>query len=289
MKHVKPKIIFAGLAQNCAPFLTATLKNIENMTNLASEAAYIFLENDSKDSTQQDLLDWGANKENFKFINLDGLNTMPARSMRLEFLRNTYIEVIKADNDLKSFDILIIIDMDDVSTFLMNLEQLERAIEYLNSENSIAAVFPNQLGIYYDMWALRHPELCPMDIWEEVFNFVADNKCSDKEAFEKTFAKRIFSIDVNREPIEVKSAFGGLGIYKMQYVLKNPNPYVGVKIQVLRTSPRIEICRWQLLEHAHFHEGIRSIGGKLYVLPYLINGDHTGMTFPESGFRMMLF
>jgi len=85
MKHVKPKIIFAGLAQNCAPFLTATLKNIENMTNLASEDAYIFLENDSKDSTQQDLLDWGANKENFKFINLDGLNTMPARSMRLEF------------------------------------------------------------------------------------------------------------------------------------------------------------------------------------------------------------
>lgn len=289
MTNVKPKIIFAGLAQNCAPFLQDVLKNMENMASFASDVAYIILENDSKDSTKQDILTWGSNKKNFNFINLDGLNHLPVRSMRLEFLRNTYIEVIRADDYLKSFDLLMVVDMDDVSSYLIDSGQLCRAIDFLNSENDIAAVFPNQFGVYYDMWALRHPELCPGDIWKEVFDFVQINNCSDKEAFENTFAKRILSIDINEEPIEVESAFGGLGIYKMQYILNNPNPYVGVKIQVLATSPRVEICRWQLLEHAHFHQGIRSIGGRLFVLPYLINGDHTGMTFPESGFRMMLF
>lgn len=287
--RIKPKIIFAGLAQNCAPFLLDVLKNIERMSSVASESAFIFLENDSKDSTKNHIQEWGKDKKNFKFINLDGLSSFPVRSMRLEFLRNTYIEAIRADDQLRQFDLLIVVDMDDVSSYAIDLDRFQKALNFLDSQGDFAGVFPNQIGTYYDMWALRHRKFCPSDIWEEAFDYAREMRCSDKEAFDNTFAKKIFSIDENEPPIEVDSAFGGLGIYKMKFVLENPNPYVGVKIKIMATSPRIELCRWQLLEHAHFHKGIKNLGGKLFILPYLINGDNTGLTFPESGFRMMPF
>jgi hypothetical protein len=40
------------------------------------------------------------------------------------------------------------------------------------------------------------------------------------------------------------------------------------------------VARWQVCEHVHFNHGIRSIGGRLFVMPSLINGDHTQGAFP---------
>jgi len=87
--ETKPKIAFVGLAQNCAQYLPAVLRNIENMATLASESAFLFLENDSTDDTKAILNGWGNNRPNFTLLNFDGLNSLGVRTVKLEILRNT--------------------------------------------------------------------------------------------------------------------------------------------------------------------------------------------------------
>ncbi len=285
----KPKIIFAGLAQNCAQYLPDVFKNIENISTLASETAFIFVENDSSDSTKQAITQWGSSKNNFKFISLDGLNQVKMRTIRLEFLRNMYLEVIKADENFRSFDVLVVLDMDDVSSFQIEMEKLTDAINLLQNQEDVAAVFPNQIGRYYDMWAFRHPKLCPQDVWQEVSEYVRLHHCSDQEAFDNTFAKKILVIDINSELIEVESAFGGLGLYKMKCVLTNPNPYLGSKIKILDTHPQINFCKTQICEHVHFHEGLRMAGKKLVIFPSLINGVNDRVHTNPSFYRSLPF
>jgi hypothetical protein len=64
----KPKIVFAGAVQNCARFLPAVFANIEKMASLASETAFVFVENDSTDGTKEVLNQWGQGRANFNLI-----------------------------------------------------------------------------------------------------------------------------------------------------------------------------------------------------------------------------
>ena len=284
------KIIFTGAVQNAENYLPAVIMNIENLTKLFSEAAYIFIENDSTDNTKKILKDWGSSKSNFHLISFDGLKAIPVRTVRLEMIRNAYIETIRHYARLRDFDYLVVLDMDDVGMYLIDIQDVSSAIEFLNASPTRAAVFANQRGTYYDMWALRLPSQCPGDIWEDVLDYVIKYKCSDDIAYAETFAKRVFSIEESLGPIKVDSAFGGFGIYKMEYVLNNPNPYLGSKTKIVPLGDGTPCyARWQVSEHVHFHAGITSQGGEMYIYPKLINGVNSGVRFPPSAFRGMLF
>jgi hypothetical protein len=287
---MQPKIIFAGAVQNSAQHLSAIFQNIKGISKLASDVAYIFVENDSTDSTKFGLRNWGLNKSNFHLISLDGLNQIPARTVRLELVRNTYIELIKQDAYLRSFDFLVVMDMDEVNIHPIDINIFANALSFLGELSNRAAVFANQQGGYYDMWALRSNEYCPIDVWEEVLDYSHAYKVSDEKAFDDTFAKRILTFDIKKEGIEVDSAFGGLGIYKMKYVLGNQNPYVGSKIKLLKNEDgQLHVLRTQICEHVHFHQGLRSQLGSLYIFPSLINGVLSKASFNPSFFRSLLF
>lgn len=290
MNKIQPKIIFAGAVQNNEKYLPSVIQNIENLTKLFSEVGYIFIENDSTDNTKEILKKWGNNKSNFHLVHLDGLNEIPIRTIRLEMVRNAYLETIKHYSGLRDFDYLVILDMDDVGGYPINIQEASNAIEFLKASSTRAAVFANQKGTYYDMWALRLTSQCPSDVWEDVLNYVIKHNCSDEVAYAETFAKRVFSIAESLEPIKVDSAFGGLGIYKMEFVLNNPNPYLGYKTKIV-PSDNGNLCyaKWQMCEHVHFHAGIKSQGGEMFIYPSLINGINSGVNFPPSAFRGMLF
>ncbi len=277
----KPKIVFAGAVQNCARFLPAVFANIEKMASLASETAYVFVENDSTDGTKEVLNQWGQGRANFNLINMDGLKSIPVRGLRLEIARGTFLELIKTYKDYRDYDLMIVLDMDDAGSYPLDVAEVKKAIDFLAAESDRAAVFANQIGTYYDVWTLREPKLCPGDAWEEVMDYVAKHKVSPEEAHAQTFAKRVHSFPPTMAPFEVESAFGGLGIYKMGYVIKNPNPYLGSKMKAVPTDDgSFAIARWQVCEHVHFNHGIRSIGGRLFIMPSLINGDYTNGSFP---------
>ena len=290
MNEPLPKIIFAGAVQNSSKHLPSVLKNLDNISKLASEVGYIFIENDSVDTTKTDLRAWGSNKSNFNLVSLDGLSQIPVRTVRLEIVRNTYLELIKTDSKLRNFDFVVILDMDEVNSHQIDIKNFSNSLSFLHDSNSRAAAFANQQGGYYDLWALRSNELCPVDVWQEVLDYAHAHKVSDEEAFSKTFAKRIVNLESYKEPIEVDSAFGGLGIYKMKFILDNVNPYLGSKIKVLRNDDeQLQVLRTQICEHVHFHDGIRAQGGSLFIFPSLINIILHKNSFNPSFFRSLIF
>ena len=290
MNKIQAKIIFAGAVQNGENHLPSVFQNIEVLSRLFSEVGYIFVENDSTDNTKQMLKEWGSDKPNFHLIDLDGLNTIPIRTIRLETARNAYLETIRHYSQLQDFNYLAILDMDEIGAYLINIQEVSNAIEFLNASSTRAAVFANQRGAYYDLWALRLIPQCPGDIWEDVLDYVIEHNCSDEIAFAETFAKRIFSIEESTEPIKVDSAFGGFGIYKMGYVLNNPNPYLGSKTKIVPLDDGTTCyAKWQVCEHVHFHAGIKSQGGEMFIYPKLINSVNFGINPHPSSFRMLLF
>jgi hypothetical protein len=285
-KHV----IFAGIARDCEKFLPKVLETINQLSDLFKESAYVFLENDSTDGTKKLFYEWGQNKSNFTFLNMDGLGQLPIRTLRLEYLRNACVQFIKNDSALSQFDYLIVLDMDDVNSSGLDPARIKESILFLDQKEDRAAIFANQDGTYYDMWALRHKIICPKDIWEEIFEYVQEFKVDDEIAYQNTFQKRIFSLGLQEDYLEVESAFGGLGVYKLSYVIKNPNPYLGSKVKVTKNDAGIPmIFRFQSCEHVHFNLGIRSIGGHLFIKPNLINSKNTGLQFPPSAFRSLIF
>jgi len=284
------RVIFAGIARDCEKFLPEVLKTINQISELFKDSGYVFLENDSSDATKKILNEWGRSKKNFTFLNMDGLGQLPIRTLRLEYLRNACIQFIKSEISINGFDYLIILDMDDVNSSGLDVSKISESIEFLEQEKERAGVFANQLGTYYDMWALRHQKLCPLDVWEEIFDYVQLFKVSDEVAYQNTFQKRIFSLGLQDDYLEVDSAFGGLGIYKLSYVLNNPNPYLGSKVKVVKNEADIPmIFKFQSCEHVHFHLGIRGCGGKLFIKPNLVNGKNDGLQFPPSAYRGMTF
>ena len=284
------RVVFAGCAKNCAADLPAVLSNIERIATLFSDAAYVIVENDSTDGTKEILASWSRDKRNYFGVCLDGLeHAEPVRTRRLEVARNAYIQMILNDGGLKSFDFLILIDLDEVNAGVLDLAAIRLAAEFLIGRESCAAVFANQRGTYYDMWALRHAQMCPNDIWEDVLDYATTNAVDDEQAFAATFAPRIFSLNPDSEPIPVDSAFGGLGLYKIDFIARNPNPYLGYKLKLLRRREDYQCLRLQTCEHVHFHRGLRLIGGELYIFPALINIENSTVLFSSSAYRGLTF
>ena len=282
------RVVFASCVKNCAGALPRLLNNISRVSVLFAESAFIFVENDSTDSTKVVIRAWCRDKPNARLITLDGLDaSCPVLTIRLETARNLYISEICSH--FSGFDYLFVLDCDERAESI-DLDALSRAIEYLSSEKTCAGIFGNCRGTYYDMWALRHPTYCPGDIWEEMCDYALSHNATDEQAFRQTFAKRLFSLSQAAPPLEVDSAFGGLGIYKISSVLRNKSKYVGRKLKTMLVGPgRTQPVGWQSCEHVSFNAGLRELGERLFVLPYLVNCDYTGVLFPPSALRKLLF
>jgi hypothetical protein len=285
----KGSIVLAGCAKNSAPFLPGALRNLERIGSLFSESACVVLENDSADQTKQLLSAWGRGRKNFEMVSFDGLAKMEPRTLRLEFVRNTLVEIVRSWDMVRDFDYVFLADLDDVNARELDLGQFSEALDWMAGRPDVAAIFPNQIGPYYDMWALRHETICPADVCEEVYDYQVSHDCDDETAYQATFARRIFTLPVTNAPLQVDSAFGGFGIYRLGYYLRNQNPYWGHKVKIIRKARQCTIRRFQQCEHVHFHAGIRQLGGKLFVMPGLINRQTTGIQFSHSWHRSLVF
>jgi hypothetical protein len=283
------RAVFLSLARDCARFLPDVLRNIRLISDLFGKAAFVFIENDSYDSTKAILEDWSAKAESAKIISLDGLALqIPPRTVRLAHIRNFGIAFIK--DAFADFDYVFILDADDSNRNPIDIQAVGKALQFLGSNENYAGVFANQFGTYYDMWALRHPLLCPNDIWEEVADFVISNNATDQFAFDKMFRPKILNIGTDHDAIGVESAFGGLGIYKMSSILANKSQYVGQRLKNIQFGVNdIRHSGFQTCEHVTFNKGFIANGEQLFILPYLINGIRPDIAFPVSAWRGMFF
>ncbi len=274
-----------GLARDCEKYLPRVLMNLGRLEAIFENVFYLVLENDSLDKTKQVLMDWGGKKSNFLLMSFDGLGANSIRGLRLEFLRNVAIEFLKSNMRFNSFDYYINLDLDDANSFTIDMSEIKRSIEFLEKDEANSAVFANQFGHYYDIWALRQSELCPHDAWEEVLDYVEEHRVTDLEAFENTFKKRILNFKKGEIFIPVNSAFGGLGIYKIKKIVSSKIPYIGSKVKILNNS----VIRFQQCEHVSFNTGLVADGGKLFINPNLINGHYSAPIYNPSSFRDLIF
>jgi hypothetical protein len=282
------RAVFTGCVKSCADALPRFLDNISRVSALFAESAFIFVENDSTDSTKVVIRDWCGDKPNARLISLDRLDaSCPFLTIRLETARNVYLS--EMCSHFSGFDYLFVLDCDERAVAI-DLDAMSQAVGFLSTDENCAGVFGNCRSTYYDMWALRHPTYCPGDVWEEVCDYAVSHNATDEEAFQQTLAKRLFSISPDVPPFEVDSAFGGLGIYKISSVLRNKNKYLGRKMKnILSGTGRTNPFGWQCCEHVSFNAGFRDLGERLFVLPYLINCDKTGVLFPPSAWLTLLF
>jgi len=279
--------VFVGCVRDCEAFLPGVLSNLESLSRLFRQSAYVMIENDSRDRTKDVLNDWGRGQERFYLESLDGLDAqVRPRTARLAIARNRYLDIVR-NSDLRDFDYLIVMDLDNVCQRAVDTDAFIEAVGYLNSGPSHAGVFANQEGPYYDLWALRHPELCPSDVWMDILAYAMTNGVSDEEAFDRVFRPRVFSLPENSAPISVDSAFGGLGIYKMQAALEGA--YRGEREVRVKPYDAPELTMTvQLCEHVPFNRRITKGGGRLFIMPSLINHTTLHMDYPPSDCRTIV-
>lgn len=271
------------------------------MLSLASffkAASYIAVTNDSSDDTGEILQRWCARHATARLINMDGIGEQySARTMRIAAARNRYLDIVR--QEAASYDYMIVVDLDEVSVDPFNVDMFLKAIQFLNTTSAGAAVFPTQLS-YYDVFALRHETLCPNCIFEEAFDKIYVNQIDAKTLWRELFWQRCSRISAafnNAEgPIEVQSAFGGLGIYKMSSVLRNKRRYIGHKVKTLSPSTRQhfgfkenDIVGWQICEHVEFNRGFVENGEKLYVLPGFVNSSVQSLNIEQWEQRGLSF
>jgi glycosyltransferase involved in cell wall biosynthesis len=266
-------VVFVGCARNCKPHIGGVLENVARFAAEFREAAYIFVENDSADGTPSVLESWLEGRPLSTLIRLDGLTVKhPSRTDRIAAARNAYLEHI-AGGALRDFDYLVIIDVDDVNAKPISLDAFRDALELLENDSSYAAVFACSDPVYYDVWALRHPEWCPADVWDEVR---AHPELPYAAAVQRFVRSRQIAIPADSPPIDVQSAFGGLGIYRLSGTL-------GARYDGL-TSTGAERC-----EHVPFNLAVGE-SGRLSILPSLRNrapAEHLPLTVASFPSRVV--
>jgi hypothetical protein len=248
-------ILFAGLAKNVRKSIPYVLENLDAYGSLFREHKVYVVENASSDGTKEYLYKWANEKQCRIHIDADEVvkrNCQPSWALgtRLAFLRNMYMDRIEQEDNLR-YPFVVIADCDNVNELPIERDSILAAVRYLSQKPDRAAVFANQRGFYYDISALRHEHWCPGDCWQDVNAW--SNIGFVSEAVWGCVGSRQIHIPADVKPIEVNSAFGGLGIYKTSF-LKG-----------------LQYCGTEC-EHVSLHRDIVSKGGRLFIFPSLRNG-----------------
>ena len=282
------RALITGCAQNCAADLPNVLHNIEVLRNLCSSSRVLLLENDSSDHTATVIRDYANKNRDVHALAFPGLNQrIPGKTVRLAHLRNTALHWLEANGGWASIDWLVVLDLDAVNAAPWNPDQLQNALSWWQEQPDAAGLFANQLGPYYDLWALRHPSLCSNDVWAAMLHLHAEQpELSDTELMTAVLEPRRFQLDPGAQPLEVDSAFGGLGIYSSRWLAQSGARYYGEHPLQWQSPQGSRWLRWQCCEHVALHERLRSAGGRLWIHPALINWDtRQGQRPNPSGWR----
>jgi FkbM family methyltransferase len=253
-------LLVVGIVKDCAHQLSADLERLSNALSKFRSRSWLLIESDSTDRTLQALEQARGTADNFRFISLGHLGAQyPARTDRMALCRNAYVDEIRISSLYRNIDYVVVADFDGLNTHV--------------SETSIASCFAsrdwdvcaaNQDAPYYDIWALRHRDWCPVDCWAQ-YNFLRRFIVDEKVAKYVAVYSKMAVIPQGSPWIEVDSAFGGLAIYKKK--LFSCSSYDGV-------DDRGE----QVCEHVAFHQSLRQQGYRIFINPQLINAGYTDHT-----------
>ena len=267
------RALITGCVQNCGPHFPAVLANVELLRGLCSESRVLLLENNSTDQTVAEIRAYAGQHDGIHALGFPDLNAqIPIKTVRLAHLRNTSMEWLALHGGWSSIDLLVVLDFDEVNGAPWDLDTIKGGLHWLNQQPDAAGLFANQLGPYYDLWALRHREHCADDVWAAMFTLHGKHpEFSDQRLLESVYLPREFCLAPHDLPLEVESAFGGLAFYRSSWLARAEPRYVGETPLAWQGPNGLRWLRWQCCEHVAFHRQIRAAGGRLWIYPQLIN------------------
>lgn len=214
---INKSILIAALARDCNNSIIRNVPKIELLRKEFKESHVIIIENDSKDGTKETLKRWKERSEGVDTIMNDfGTVTIPEKSEKISnpgssnyriskmaSYRNMYMDYArKADFDI---DYLIVMDI-DIDDF--SVEGVVKSIK--NAPDDWGALFANGNKIFNDK----------LKSYYDYFAYVPyGNKTLSMRYNDMFFqARKIRNALKNNEYVKCISAFGGLAVYKWEYI-----------------------------------------------------------------------
>lgn len=273
------KIVFCGLSKNCGETLIKNLKFIDRFIHSYKDydIRSIVIESDSIDGSLEHLKNLTANSSIELFIENNLESTTPSRIERIAICRNIGLNYIK--KNFSSLNDLIYIPYDNDIDLFQNTNETKfmSIIESMLNEKNVNVIFPISEPYYYDIFALRAKG------W---VNYNAQRIVGILKRKIKLFSfiwNYIFIFRNQLPPnkikiLDVESAFGGIGIYKLNNIDQSDLQYVVSKKDKDFYSEHIEFNKkfnglkinleWVIkAPHQHLEYKSQSFSGKMkYIL-----------------------
>jgi hypothetical protein len=260
MREHKPinaaAVVVVGCVRNGSKTVRRAVETLARATAGFASVHFLVIESDSTDSTLAELASLRQQSERFEFIALGTLaERIPGRTERIAHCRNRYLEELQTNARYASVDYVIVADLDDVNNDLRR-EAVETCWSTSHPWDVVTA---NQSDAYYDIWALRHPDWCPVDCHDQYSRL--RGIFGHPRALAIAIHSRMARLSPKAEWVEVDSAFGGLAIYRREALLAGT--YSGVE-------DGHSVC-----EHVPLHAQLRTKGWRIFINPALINAHRT--------------
>jgi hypothetical protein len=244
------KVAIIGAARDVGDSFLKLFSVINSSFKIFKEIQFFISENNSIDTTRETLVKLSKENKNFNIILLeDDINLVKYKTERIARARNMALDaVVKSEFNP---DYIAVLDLDHI-----NLGLTSDSLLSCWKHNNWDAMFANQPEGYYDIYALRHNLWSPRDWLIDYFEL--EKNFGKKVAMDLSLNSKRIKIEKNKDLISVDSAFGGLGIYTFDEIMKTK--YVGL------SETGEPIC-----EHLSVNLAIKKNGGNLYINPGLTN------------------
>jgi hypothetical protein len=224
-------VFFCGISKNCAATMQKNLDFLSDFLNNSTFHSYgVFVDSDSTDGTKSLLKKFSSDLQNVIYEDLDNLEeTFSNRIERIKISRNRCLEIVSNMTRKKKF-IYIPIDLDLDLFKYTTVQSFEDLIIYCINKNVPNGIFPFSEPYYYDIFALRGSNWVNINsqYWVQKFKkFIKIGSFVFNYLF--IFRHQISSSEYKLKNSKIRSAFGGIGIYKFNdglnyYKLSKKNP-----------------------------------------------------------------
>lgn len=214
-------LFFAGLARNCEGEVVSNIHALVRLASLVHPDSFTIYvcENDSVDQTRSLILNAATMHFQVKPVFLDGLTSdIPDLVPRISYCRNLLLDKIKSASQGLSNALYIPVDLDSSIASSIDCLQFEKAIAFILG-SQWNAVFPFSSPYYYDIYALRAKSWCSYDCAQKMRHLKARGESTSLLSFLWYVSRhQRHCCPSQADPIPVDSAFGGMGIYRLDAI-----------------------------------------------------------------------
>jgi glycosyltransferase involved in cell wall biosynthesis len=258
-KHFsQSRVIICGLIRDREPHIQRLKEQLNSIAKFFGDYAIVIVENDSKDGTRRELINWANNDGHVHVIGCDNQTnnihscnlSLPAtvqqyipkisRIEKMVRLRNIYMNYVENHSLLKQFDYIIVEDFDLTTTTYLN--GFFSTGFYLNNDLTIDAICSN--GMFYNKI------LSNMITYTSYFDPYAHKDEENQNwgmAYNDVWSTLFRKYSCDDDLVSVQSCFSGRTIYRSK------------SIQGKRYRTYLDQNQQAICEHVGLHETINKM------------------------------